>query len=130
MKQYEVVAAVIINHNRILCMQRNSSKYDYISLKFEFPGGKIVPGESKEQALIREINEELDLNIEIVKEFLTVDHDYPDFRIIMHSFICKSPTNKINLKEHIDYKWLTKNELVDLNWAAADIPIVKKLIEI
>jgi len=130
MKQHEVVAAIIINENRILCTQRNTSKYDYISHKFEFPGGKIDHGETKEQALSREIMEELDLSIEIDKEFITVDHQYPDFKIIMHSFICKSETNQINLKEHIDYKWLSKDELIGLDWAAADIPIVNKLLEI
>lgn len=130
MKQHEVVAAIIFNEDKILCTQRNASKYNYISHKYEFPGGKIDIGETKEQALYREILEELDLNISIDNEFITIEHEYPDFRIIMHSFICKSATNELNLKEHIDHKWLSKNELETLDWAAADIPIVNKLIEI
>jgi 8-oxo-dGTP diphosphatase len=130
MKQHEVVAAIIINENKILCTQRNSSKYDYISHKYEFPGGKIDSGETKEEALCREILEELELDIEIGNHFITVEHEYPDFRIIMHSFICKSASNELNLKEHIAHKWLTKGELETLDWAAADIPIVKKLLEL
>ena len=109
MKKCQVVAAIIINDNKVLCMQRNISKYDYVSFKYEFPGGKIEPGETKEVALTREIMEELDLKIEIGKEFLTVEHEYPDFNISLHSFICKSSTNKITLKEHIAFKWLSIN---------------------
>ncbi len=128
MKHYEVVAAIIINDGKILCMQRNISKYEYVSLKYEFPGGKIEAGESKEQALAREILEEMDLKIDIGKEFLTVEHEYPDFKLTMHSFLCKSSTNEFNLKEHVDFKWLSKSELKNLDWAAADVPIVNKLI--
>ncbi|MCX6312540.1 MAG: (deoxy)nucleoside triphosphate pyrophosphohydrolase [Bacteroidetes bacterium] len=128
MKHYEVVAAIIINDGKILCMQRNISKYEYVSLKYEFPGGKIEAGESKEQALSREILEEMDLKIDIGKEFLTVEHEYPDFKLTMHSFLCKSSTNEFNLKEHVDFKWLSKSELKNLDWAAADVPIVNKLI--
>ncbi|MEQ8167850.1 MAG: (deoxy)nucleoside triphosphate pyrophosphohydrolase [Candidatus Eremiobacterota bacterium] len=128
MKHHEVVAAIIINNNKILCMQRNISKYEYISLKFEFPGGKIEPGETKEQALIREILEELNLEIEIVKNFLTIVHEYPDFKITMHSFICTSMKTDLVLKEHFTYKWLDKSNLENLDWAAADLPIVLKLI--
>ncbi|WP_236622738.1 NUDIX domain-containing protein [Methanococcoides methylutens] len=74
MKHYEVVAAIIMDDDRVLCVQRDHGKYDYISLKYEFPGGKIEPDETKEQALERELLEELDLNIEIEREFLTVNH--------------------------------------------------------
>jgi len=126
-KHYQVVAAIIINNGKILCMQRNLSKYDYVSLKYEFPGGKIDPGETKEMALSRELREELDLEVEIEKEFLTVEHEYPDFKITLHSFLCKSPTDKITLKEHLAFQWLSINELDTLDWAAADIPIIKKL---
>lgn len=129
MKHYEVVAAIIINNNKILCMQRNASKYEYVSNKFEFPGGKIEPNETRAQALTREISEELELEIEIESEFLTVEHEYPDFKITMHSFICSSSTKEFTMKEHIDFKWLTIDVLEDLDWAAADVPIVKKLVK-
>jgi len=129
MKTIEVVAAVILDNDKILCVQRNASKFEYIAFKYEFPGGKVEQGESNEQALVREIAEELNLDIQVEKHFLTVDHSYPDFRIIMHSFICRGLTYDLKLNEHIDYKWLKKDELIKLDWAAADLPIVDKIIE-
>jgi 8-oxo-dGTP diphosphatase len=128
MKQIEVVAAIIINDDKILCVQRNENKLPYISKKYEFPGGKMEPGETKKDAIKREILEELEMHIDVKEEYLTVNHQYPDFIIIMHSFICNSKDKKITLTEHIDYKWLDKNDLGDLDWAAADVPIVEKLM--
>jgi len=128
MKNIEVVAAIIISENKILCVQRNQNKYDYISLKYEFPGGKIEEGESKEQALKREIMEELNMDIDITKSFLTVYHKYPDFHLTMHSYICSCNETTMILREHVDFKWLTKDKLQTLNWAAADVPIVEKLV--
>lgn len=128
MKHIEVVAAIIINDNKVLCVQRNINKYDYISLKFEFPGGKIEEGESREAALVREIEEELKKEISIQDFFLTVYHEYPDFTITMHSFICTCKDEKITLTEHVDYRWLSVKELQELDWAAADVPIVEKLL--
>ena len=92
MKKIEVVAAIIYHENKILCVQRGENKYDYISKKYEFPGGKMEAGESKEETVKREILEELHMDIEVQQEFLTVDHLYPDFHLIMHSFKC-STTN-------------------------------------
>jgi 8-oxo-dGTP diphosphatase len=129
MKHHTVVAAIIMNDNKILCVQRNTSKYNYISLKYEFPGGKVESGETNEQALIREIKEELDLDIQVGQEFLIVNHEYPDFTLTMHSFLCNADSIDLSLTEHIAYQWLEKNELEDLDWAAADVPIVKLLIE-
>ena len=128
MKTIEVVAAIIMYDNKILCVQRGENKLNYISKKYEFPGGKIEPGESKEETIKREIQEELNLEIVIREEFLTVDHQYPDFFLIMHSFICDCKHPILFLSEHIDFKWLIKSELEYLDWAAADIPIMKKLI--
>jgi 8-oxo-dGTP diphosphatase len=128
-KILEVVAAIIFCEGRILCVQRGENKYDYISKKYEFPGGKIEPGEEKEEALIREIFEELKIEIDILEEFLTISHTYPDFDLIMHSFTCTINNQTITLTEHIDYKWLYKEELLGLDWAAADIPIIKRLLE-
>jgi 8-oxo-dGTP diphosphatase len=127
MKYIEVVAAVIIFESKILCVQRNQNKYDYISFKYEFPGGKIEEGESKEQALKREIMEELNMDIDISNSFLTVYHEYPDFHLTMHSFICTCKDTAMILREHIDFKWLSIENLHSLNWAAADVPIVEKL---
>ena len=129
MKQVEVVAAIIINNNgKILCVQRNINKLEYISKKYEFPGGKMEPGETKEETIKREIFEELKMNIEVGKEFLTVVHTYPDFILTMLCFTCTCQNSKVTLTEHIDFKWLDKTCLEGLDWAAADVPIVRKLI--
>jgi 8-oxo-dGTP diphosphatase len=127
-KHYTVSAAIIVENKKILCVQRNKSKYDYISYKYEFPGGKLEEGENEEDALIREISEELNLVIDVAEKFLVVTHEYLDFNLTMHSYLCKANTEKLVLKEHIDAKWLHKDELIELDWAAADLPIVSKLI--
>jgi len=128
MKSVEVVAAIIIYENKILCVQRGESKLSYISKKYEFPGGKMEIGETKAETIRREIFEELNMKIDVQEEFMTVTHQYPDFILTMHSFICKCESSQLTLTEHIDYKWRLKNELEDLDWAAADIPIMKKLM--
>lgn len=127
-KQIQVVAAVIINNNKILCVQRNENKLPYISKKYEFPGGKIEIGETKVETIKREIKEELKMEITIESEFLTVSHQYPDFNITMYSFLCSCKDSTLTLTEHIDFKWLDKNELKELDWAEADVPIVNKLV--
>jgi len=129
MKKLEVVAAIIIFNNKILCLKRGYSKFDYLANKYEFPGGKIEAKESEEAALKREIMEELDMEISISEKFLSVNHFYDDFEILMHSYICSSKDTKFKLNEHIDFKWLKINELSSLIWADADIPIVKKLLK-
>lgn len=131
MKHFEVTAAILINNKEILCMQRGVSKHEYISYKFEFPGGKIEEGETKEESLQRELMEELGLVVEVKPEnhFLTVNHTYPDFMITMHSYICYIKDRKINRTEHISDVWLNKDKLDTLDWAAADLPIVEKLME-
>ena len=127
LKKINVVAAVIQCGEEILCVQRGPAKLECISKKYEFPGGKIEPGETKETAIIREIKEELHLDINDPKFFNTVNHQYPDFFITMHSFICSVKHKDITLTEHIDKKWLKISELHQLDWAAADIPIVEQL---
>ena len=130
MKKVEVVAAIIIYEDKILCVQRGQSKLDYISKKFEFPGGKIEKNETKIEALKRELIEELNfIPNKIENLFLTVVHEYPDFELTMHSFICYTETKEIQLNEHISCEWLTLINLKNLDWAAADIPIVNRLIE-
>lgn len=129
MKKIEVVAAIIYFKNKILCVQRAENKLSYISKKFEFPGGKIESGETKEIALKRELIEELSITPKISKSYLTVIHSYPDFELTMHSFICNAQSKELKLNEHISYVWLAINDLEKLDWAEADIPIVKKLIE-
>ena len=130
MKHYNVSAAIIYVEDQILCVQRGKSKFDYISNKYEFPGGKIEINETQEDALIREIYEELNLNILSVDFFDTVNYTYPDFSITMHAYKCiVSDFKKIILNEHQNYVLLNVNDLLKLDWAAADIPFVNKLIE-
>ena len=128
MKKIEVVAALIFFEDKVLCVQRPKNKLPYISEKFEFPGGKVEEGETKEEALQRELLEELNLSTKIKTLFLTVVHQYPDFELTMHSFMCEVASKELTLREHIDQKWLTINELTALDWAAADVPIVDKLV--
>lgn len=128
-KEVEVAAAIIQHDDKILCVQRGENKLEYISKKYEFPGGKVEEGETRSQTAVREIKEELNMDINAVKEFLTVRHEYPDFILTMHSFMCTCEDSTVELSEHIDFKWLTKNELSQLDWAAADVPIVEKLTQ-
>ena len=129
MKKIEVVAAIITYKDLILCVQRDSSPLMYISNKFEFPGGKIEQGETKKEALKRELIEELNIEPNITDSYLTVIHQYPDFELTMHSFICEASSMNITLTEHISHQWLIKEKLFGLDWAAADLPIVQKLMK-
>ena len=128
-KKIEVVAAIIVHNKKILCVQRGENKLDYISKKYEFPGGKIEAGETNEETILREIMEELHMEIKTEEEFVTVEHEYPDFFLTMHSFICTCDVPTIQLTEHINYKWLSISELEGLDWAGADVPIVEKLMQ-
>ncbi|NRT12358.1 (deoxy)nucleoside triphosphate pyrophosphohydrolase [Flavobacterium sp. 14A] len=128
MKKVEVVAAIIYYADKILCVQRPKNKLSYISEKFEFPGGKIEEGETQKEALKRELVEELNIDTKIKSLFLTTVHQYPDFELTMHSYICEVKSKELILNEHISKEWLNLSELKKLDWAAADIPIVEKLI--
>jgi 8-oxo-dGTP diphosphatase len=128
MKQIEVVAGIIYYKDKILCVQTAKNKLQYISEKFEFPGGKIEHGETQKEALQRELSEELNISADIKSFYFTVVHEYPDFELTMHSYICEIDTKDITLNEHISLQWLNLNELQNLDWAAADIPIVNKLV--
>jgi 8-oxo-dGTP diphosphatase len=128
MKTITVVAAIIQKGPFFLCTQRGPNKYTYIHEKYEFPGGKVETGESESEALIREIKEELDMEILVSEKYLTVDHTYPDFRLIMHSYLCIPLSQEVHLKEHIAYQWLSTDQFPTLDWAAADVPIVEALV--
>ena len=127
MKHREAVAAVIIHEGKILCVQKGIGKHAYDSLKYEFPGGKIEKEETEEQAVIREVKEELNMDITVSHKLMTVDHQYPDLHISMHAFICNCKEAKVTLTEHVDYQWLFPKELSRLDWADAEIAIAKKL---
>ena len=127
-KNISVVAGIITYNKKILCVQRGINKYKYISEKFEFPGGKIEKNETEENALRREILEELSMIIDVDKFFMAVNHEYPDFFLNMKVYLCSSKSNKLFLSEHLSYQWLNVNKIKNLDWAEADIPVVKKLL--
>lgn len=130
MKHYNVVAAVVYKEGKYLCMQKGRTKFEYTSYKWEFPGGKIEPHETPQKALAREMLEELDYSVKVGEAIIVVNHDYPDFSITMTAFQCTPCTEEIVMKEHIAYRWCSKEELYSLDWAAADIDIVNAVSKI
>ncbi|MGX9459074.1 (deoxy)nucleoside triphosphate pyrophosphohydrolase [Photobacterium damselae subsp. damselae] len=126
-KQIEVVAAVLMNGGQFLAVQRGESQLSYVSKKWEFPGGKVEVGETLVAAITRELEEELRIIIAEPQFLLTVEHSYPDFDIIMHCFVVNVPTRELELTEHLESRWLNKDQLWDLDWASADVPAVEML---
>lgn len=124
MKQIEVAAAIIQKDHQILATQRGYGKFQGL---WEFPGGKIEPGETKEEALLREIKEELDMQITIDQLFHTLEYDYPDFHLTLHCFLCSLFTEHFTLTEHLDALWLDKTELDTLDWLPANTPVIERL---
>ena len=127
MKTIEVAAAIIVKDNRIFATQRGYGKFKD---GWEFPGGKIEPGESAQEALVREIREELDVDIRVGKLLETVEYDYPEFHLTMHCFICELLSEEIVLKEHEDARWLKKEELDSVGWLPADVGVISKIFEL
>ena len=124
MKTIEVVAAVIIKDGKVFATQRGYGQWkDW----WEFPGGKIEPGECPQEALVREIREELDAEIEVGGLLETVEWDYPDFHLSMHCFICRLLSDSLHLKEHEDATWLTRETLDSVQWLPADLGVVGKI---
>nr|WP_278834882.1 (deoxy)nucleoside triphosphate pyrophosphohydrolase [Methanobrevibacter smithii] len=126
MKEIKVVAAIIQKENKILATKRGYG--EFINM-WEFPGGKIESGETKEQALVREIKEELNIEISVDKFALDIEYQYPNFYLFMSCFMCSIKEGSIELLEHNDGKWITKEELNTLNWLPADIDAVNYLKE-
>lgn len=129
MTHLKVVAGILVFKGKILCLQRGKSKYPYTAFRYEFPGGKIEPGESHTQALERELREELDLQVHIKKEdwFYTAEYSYPDFSITMDTYFCHLQTPDFVLKEHVTAQWLLPEDLTKLDWAPADLLLIQKL---
>ena len=126
MKTVKVVAAIIIHENNIFATQRG---YGEFKDGWEFPGGKIEPGETSQEALVREIKEELDIEIE-VKDFLeTVEYDYPTFHLSMDCFFCTIKSGELVLKEYEAAKWLTVETLDSVDWLPADQGLVEGIRE-
>jgi len=127
----EVSAGIIICDSKILCFQKGLTKYPYLSNKWEFPGGKVEKGEDPKDTIIRELSEELktDISDQEIVHLCDTEYTYPDFYVLMHSFLIF--VNKIEyiLTEHIDSKWCTLEELAHIDWAEADKAIVNELEE-
>lgn len=124
MKTINVVAAIIIKDNKIFATQRG---YGEFKDGWEFPGGKVEQGEAPENAIVREIKEELDTVIEVIEYFDTVEYDYPNFHLSMKCYICTVVSGKLELLEHEAAKWLDKNSLDSVAWLPADLGLVDKL---
>ena len=126
MKTVRVVAAVIESDHKIFATQRG---YGEFKGGWEFPGGKIEPGETPQQALVREIEEELDTEIEVGELIDTVEYDYPSFHLTMDCFWCKIVKRNLVLLEAEASKWLAKDELYSVEWLPADEGLIKKIEE-
>ncbi len=124
MKTIKVVAAIIKKGNKIFATQRG---YGDLKGGWEFPGGKVEVGESKEEALIREIQEELATTVDVKELFDTIEYDYDTFHLSMDCFICEVKEGHLDLLEHEAAKWLDKNTLDSVDWLPADISIIDKL---
>ena len=124
MKQIEVVAAIIRKGDRIFATQRG---YGVWKDWWEFPGGKMEAGETPEEALKREIREELSTEISVDEFLYTVDYDYPQFHLTMHCYLCSLMTDSLHLNEHEAARWLSKDELDSVKWLPADVKVVELL---
>lgn len=124
MKTVQVAAAIIIHNGKIFCTQRG---YGEFKDGWEFPGGKIEPGETPQEALIREIHEELDTEIAVDRLFDEVEYDYPNFHLSMKCYLCHVLSGKLTLLEHEAAKWLAPENLDIVDWLPADYRTIEKL---
>ena len=124
MQNIEVVAAAIYQNGMVLAAQRG---YGEFKGGWEFPGGKIEPGETPEQAIIREIKEEMTATIEVREKLETVEYDYPDFHLTMHCFWTTVKDGKLKLLEHEGARWVDKDTIHTVDWLPADIELVEQV---
>ncbi len=127
MKTVHVVAAIIIHNKKLFATQRG---YGEFKDGWEFPGGKVEPGESPQDALKREIQEELATEIEVGPYIDTIEYDYPTFHLSMKCYACSVISGKLELLEHENAAWLSKETLYSVNWLPADITILDKIKEL
>jgi 8-oxo-dGTP diphosphatase len=123
----QVTCAIIAHANKILICQRSASMK--LPLKWEFPGGKIEAGESKEECLRREIKEELNIDISIERALTMIEHHYPDFSLRLYPFVCGLQSGEVKALEHTQAIWVAIDQLADYDWAEADLPIVREYID-
>ena len=124
MKKIEVVAAILHRGGAYFATQRGYGEFEGM---WEFPGGKIEPGESREVALRREIQEELGIDIIIENLLCTTEYDYPSFHLTMHCYLCSVASGEIELREHKSARWLTTETLNNVEWLPADKELLEKL---
>ena len=124
MKTVEVVAAIIKRGEAVFATQRG---YGDQAGGWEFPGGKVEPGETGQQAIVREIREELGATIAVDGFLTTVDYDYPTFHLTMHCFLCHVAEGRLQLLEHSAAKWLAPDQLDSVAWLPADVLVVQAL---
>ena len=124
MRQIEVVAAIIVKDHKVFATQRG---YGECKDFWEFPGGKIDAGETPEEALCREIKEELDTEIAVGELFTTINYDYPTFHITMHCYLCTIENGSLTLLEHEAAKWLSLEQLDSVTWLPADLLVIAEL---
>ena len=124
-KSINVVAAIIRKGDKIFATQRGYGEWkDW----WEFPGGKIEQGETPEEALKREIREELSTEINVDSYLCTVEYDYPKFHLVMHCYMCSLLTDSLHLNEHEAARWLDNDELDSVKWLPADVEVIKRLM--
>ena len=124
MKTIKVVAAIIVKDEKAFATQRGHGK---LKGGWEFPGGKIEENETPQQALVREIKEELNTEIKVGPLFDVVEHNYSDFHLVMQCFICSLVQGNLELLEHQDAKWVSKSTIDTLDWLPADFGLIEKL---
>lgn len=124
----KVVCGIIQNSGKVLIAQRSETMK--LPLKWEFPGGKVKENEDKISALRREIKEELNLDIKVLQELQAVTHHYPDFSICLYPFLCTSNSRDVKLTEHQQVVWERLENLEEYDWAAADWPVVREVLDI
>lgn len=125
MKNIEVVAAILHRDGAYFATQRGYGEFEGM---WEFPGGKIEPGESREVAIKREIQEELGVDIIIENLLCTTEYDYPSFHLTMHCYLCSVTSDEMELREHKSASWLTSETLDSVEWLPADKEVIEKLI--
>lgn len=127
MKVIKVVGAIILKDHKVFATQRG---YGDFKDMWEFPGGKIEEGETPQEALRREILEELETDISVGDYVATIEWDYPNFHLSMDCFVCRINSGKLNLLEHEDAKWLSKDTIDSVNWLPADLTIINQVKEL
>ncbi|GAM09433.1 CTP pyrophosphohydrolase [Geobacter sp. OR-1] len=126
MKHLHVTCAIIERDGLVLAAQRSAAMS--LPLKWEFAGGKIDPGESPEECLRRELTEEMGIQIRVGKDLPAATYHYPEFAVTLHPFVCKIESGEIVLHEHAAIRWLPPEQLLDLDWAEADLPVIQSYL--